>query len=62
MRIKDLVKTKDWNSEDKKAYKNAKPNMDKAIKAHENLLKELIPVKRRLEAHLKEFIKTLYKY
>ena len=53
MRIKDLVKTKDWNSEDKKAYKNAKPNMDKAIKAHENLLKELIPVKRRLEAHLK---------
>lgn len=53
MKLKDLVKTKDWNSEDKKAYKNAKPNMDKAIKAHENLLKELIPVKRRLEAHLK---------
>ncbi len=55
MKLRKLFEST-WNKLDHEAFENAKPNLDKVLKDHKKLLKELNPLKRKYNKIFNELV------
>lgn len=51
MLLKDLNEM-EYNQSDLDAIKNAQPKLDKAVKAHNTLMQEIVPQRKKLQSEL----------